>query len=229
MYPFLKKLFANSGCGTRTSKRRWQKSCLTSQLKSSSAPIMPKDLWCSHAVGSSSAPLLGSTAAEGSSKIGRTSTTRRSHSYASPQSASCSENFVIPLDVPGRTLRGIPSKRRLRNRTLPSNRWWKAYTVAQMQHPAQVLRAQPMKPPTVSIFRDCHEEAISVAVASTALAVPAWRRPRRRCVSAGLQGASVRIGLRLDWGLFSEVSQNIAGPLRTARPPTSRPASPSLP
>src|SRR6202042_796120 len=89
----------------RTSKRRWQNSCLTSQLKSSSAPIMPKDLWCCHAVGSSSAPLLGSTAAESSAKIGRTSTARRSPSYASPQSASCSENFVIPLDVPGRTLR----------------------------------------------------------------------------------------------------------------------------
>ena len=51
--------------------------------------------------------MLGSTAAEGSSKIGRTSTARRSRSYASPQSASCSENFVIPLDVPGQTLRDL--------------------------------------------------------------------------------------------------------------------------
>ena len=48
---------------------------------------------------SSSAPLLGSTAAEGSSKIGRTSTARRSRSYASPQSASA-QNFVIPLKFP---------------------------------------------------------------------------------------------------------------------------------
>src|SRR5271157_2354985 len=33
----------------------------TSKLKSSSAPIRPQDLWCFHAAGSWSAPLLGST------------------------------------------------------------------------------------------------------------------------------------------------------------------------
>ena len=38
-------------------------------------------------------------------KIGRTSIERRWLSCASPQSASCSENFVIPLNVPGQTLR----------------------------------------------------------------------------------------------------------------------------
>src|SRR5437660_6382847 len=65
---------------------------------------MPKDLWCSRAVGSWSAPLLGSTAAEDLPRIGRTSIARRSHSCASLQSASCSENFVIRLDVPGQTL-----------------------------------------------------------------------------------------------------------------------------
>ena len=75
------------------------------KLKSSSTPITPKDLWCAHAVGSSSAPLLGSTAAEGLPRIGKTSIARRWHSCASPQSASCSENFVIPFDVPGQTLR----------------------------------------------------------------------------------------------------------------------------
>ena len=32
---------------------------------------------------------------------------RRSRSYASPQSASCSENFVIPLDVPGRNFMSV--------------------------------------------------------------------------------------------------------------------------
>src|SRR6266480_4249545 len=55
-------------------------------------------------VGWSSEPLLGSTDADGLPKIGRISITRRSHSCASHPSASCSENFVIPLDVPGRTL-----------------------------------------------------------------------------------------------------------------------------
>src|SRR5947209_14056775 len=89
----------------RTFKRPWRRSCLNSKLKSSSAPIGPKDSWCFHAVGSSSAPLLGSTAAEGLPRIGRTSIARRSLSCASPQFASCSENFVIPPDVFGQTLK----------------------------------------------------------------------------------------------------------------------------
>src|SRR5262249_43874680 len=57
----------------RTFKRPWRRSCHSSKLKSSSAPIGRKDSWCFHAVGSSNAPLLGSTAAEGLQRIGRTS------------------------------------------------------------------------------------------------------------------------------------------------------------
>ena len=41
---------------------------------------------------------------EGSPKTGRTSIARRSHSFASHQSASCSENFAIQPDVSGQTL-----------------------------------------------------------------------------------------------------------------------------
>src|SRR5262245_10728608 len=89
----------------RTFKRPWGRSCLSSKLKSSSAPIGRKDSWCFHAVGSSNAPLLGSTAAEGLPRIGRTSIATRWRSCALPQSASCSENFVIPPDVFGQTLR----------------------------------------------------------------------------------------------------------------------------
>src|SRR5260221_4233825 len=73
-------------------------------MKSSSAPIGRKDSWCFHAVGSSNAPLLGSTAAEGLPRIGRTSIATRWRSCGLPQSASCSENFVIPPDVFGQTL-----------------------------------------------------------------------------------------------------------------------------
>src|SRR6266700_33917 len=89
----------------RTFKRPWRRSCLSSKLKSSSAPIGRKDSWCFHAVGSSNAPLLGSTAAEGLPRIGRTSIATRWRSCGLPQSASCSENFVIPPDVFGQTLR----------------------------------------------------------------------------------------------------------------------------
>src|SRR6266496_2348902 len=91
----------------RTFKRPWRRSCLTSKLKSSSAPITRKDSWCFHAVGSSNAPLLGSTAAEGLPRIGRTSIATRWRSCGLPQSASCSENSVIPPDVSGQTLRNL--------------------------------------------------------------------------------------------------------------------------
>src|SRR5262249_24895636 len=88
----------------RTFKKPWQRPCLSSKLKSSSAPIGREDSWCFHAVGSSNAPLLGSTAAEGLPRIGRTSIATHWRSCGLPQSASCSENFVIPPDVFGQTL-----------------------------------------------------------------------------------------------------------------------------
>src|SRR6516164_3777879 len=91
----------------RTFKRPWRRSCLSSKLKSSSAPIGRKDSWCFHAVGSSNAPLLGSTAAEGLPRIGRTSIATRWRSCGLPQSASCCENFVIPPDVFGQTLTNL--------------------------------------------------------------------------------------------------------------------------
>src|SRR6516164_2251064 len=94
----------------RTFKRPWRRSCLSSKLKSSSAPIGRKDSWCFHAVGSSNAPLLGSTAAEGLPRIGRTSIATHWRSCGLPQSALCSENFVIPPDVFGQTLKLRTSK-----------------------------------------------------------------------------------------------------------------------
>src|SRR5262245_2935155 len=103
----------------RTFKRPWRGSCHSSKLKSSSAPIGRKDSWCFHGVGSSNAPLLGSTAAEGLQRIGRTSIATRWRFCGLPQSASCSENFVIPPDVFGQTLKeslvDLPKPRRSPN------------------------------------------------------------------------------------------------------------------
>src|ERR1700726_4092522 len=90
----------------RISTRHSQKPCPTSKLRSSGAPIKSKaSPFCPNA-GSSSARLRGSTAAEGSPKIGKTSIARRSHSCALLQSASCSENSAIPANVSGQTLTG---------------------------------------------------------------------------------------------------------------------------
>ena len=61
--------------------------------------------------GSSSAQSPGSTAVAGSPGTGKTSTTTHSPSSASPPSASCSENSVIPHEVSGRTLRSLLSPR----------------------------------------------------------------------------------------------------------------------
>jgi hypothetical protein len=87
------------------STTRSKKSCLTCERRSSSARIRPKDSWCCPSAGSLSVRWRGSTAAADSPRIGRTSIVPRSHFCASPQSGSCSENFVILTDVSGQTLR----------------------------------------------------------------------------------------------------------------------------
>src|SRR5258708_25020763 len=79
----------------RNLRKRLQKFCRISTLKSSNAPIGSAGLWSCPNAGSSSAPSHGSIAADGSPRIGRTSTERRSRSCASHQSASCSENSAI--------------------------------------------------------------------------------------------------------------------------------------
>ena len=66
--------------------------------------IRSADLWSCPNAGSSSRSIACLIAAEGSPKIGRTSTERRSRSCASPQSASCSENSAIRPEVSGQTL-----------------------------------------------------------------------------------------------------------------------------
>src|SRR5436190_13137455 len=89
----------------RSSTITWQECCPTSKPKSSGAPIRPKDSSYCPGAGSLNAPSPGSTAVEDLPRTGRTSIARASHSCALPQSASCCENSVIPLDVLGQTLR----------------------------------------------------------------------------------------------------------------------------
>src|ERR1035437_3755387 len=104
-FHFRKRSLPTAGIKDRNLRKRLQKFFRISMLKSSNVPIGSKDLWFCPNAGSSSAPSLGSIAAEDSPRIGRTSTARRSRSCASPQSASCSENSVINAEVSGRTLK----------------------------------------------------------------------------------------------------------------------------
>src|SRR4029077_1651906 len=87
----------------RNSTTRCERYCHTSKRRSSSVQIK-RDLRYCPSAGSSSVLSPGSTAAEGSPRIGRTSIAKRSYSCASPQSASCSENSAIPSDLSGQTL-----------------------------------------------------------------------------------------------------------------------------
>src|SRR6476620_11805565 len=73
--------------------------------RSSSVLITQKDLSSSRSAGWSNERSHGSGDAGVSPKIGRISTERRSHFCASLQSGSCSENYVIPHDLSGQTLR----------------------------------------------------------------------------------------------------------------------------
>src|SRR5450432_319800 len=75
------------------------------------SPESAADLWSCQNAGSSSAPLPGSIAAAAWPRIGSASTEKRSRSCASPQSASCSESYVIRPEVSGRTLSDLIADR----------------------------------------------------------------------------------------------------------------------
>src|SRR5258705_4661317 len=91
----------------QNSPPRWQKFCRISTFKSSSDPTAQSASRSYRNDGSSSEPSPGSIAAEDLPKIGKISTARRSHSCASPQFASCSENYAIRPQLSGQTLRKI--------------------------------------------------------------------------------------------------------------------------
>src|SRR5271167_4800043 len=83
--------------------------------RSSSDRIKPQASSHCPSAGSSNAPSLGSAAADAWLRTGNASTTRPSPSCASPPSASCCENYAIPHDVLGQTLRRLIFGYQLRN------------------------------------------------------------------------------------------------------------------
>src|SRR5580704_2450802 len=89
----------------RSSRARGNGFWRASTSRSSSGRVKPQASSRCPSAGSSSAHSLGSAAADDWPRTGNASTTRRSPSSASPPSASCCENCVIPNDVLGQTLR----------------------------------------------------------------------------------------------------------------------------
>src|ERR1700687_4376765 len=121
-FPFCRRCSPTAVIKDQNSRKRLQKFYRISTLKSSNVPIRSADLWSCPNAGSSSAPSRGSIAAEGSPRIGRISTERRSRSCALPQSASCSENSAIRREVSGRTLRFVEQNDRTNHEYLLGSR-----------------------------------------------------------------------------------------------------------
>src|SRR6266478_6405661 len=129
-FPSWKSSSLTAAIKDRNSPTRWQKFFPLSTLKSSGDPT-PQSASRSYLnAGSSNAPSLGSIAAGGSPRIGRTSIARRLHSCASLQFASCSENSVIRPKVSGQTPREEDSSPRRPKR-------WRQFPTAVEIYPAQ--------------------------------------------------------------------------------------------
>ena len=115
MFPFLKTLFADGGYQGPQFARALAKvlphldvEIVKRSDRVSGFVVLPKRWIVERSIASAS------TAADGSPRIGRTSTERRSRSCASHQSASCSENSAIQLKSPDKLLarlRFLPFRR----------------------------------------------------------------------------------------------------------------------
>jgi transposase len=104
MYPFLQALFADAGYQGRQFHSALKKILPHLRTQIVKRSDQAKGFVVLPSAGSLSARWRGSTAAVDSPRIGRTSIAQRSRFCASPQSGSCSENFVILTDVFGQTL-----------------------------------------------------------------------------------------------------------------------------
>ena len=107
MFPFFQKLFADGGYQGPEFSTALAKVRPHLNVEIVKRSDQAKGFVVLHA-GLSSARLLGSIAAEGSPRIGRTAIERRSRSCNSPQFGSCFENFVIRPKVSGQTLSALP-------------------------------------------------------------------------------------------------------------------------
>src|SRR5262249_10594096 len=189
MYPSCKRCSLTPAIRDRNSTTRCERSCLTSKRRSSSVQIR-SDLRCCPSAGSSSVPSPGSTVAEGSPKIGRTSIAKRSHSCASPQSASCSENSAIPSDLSGQTLSLTESESRGQRRgessiwqdsrfsdgeaemDLPRSNDGNARFLAYVEGLTSVIghtdRAKPLRDYCLGLMMPCERKSVEPMAAITA-------------------------------------------------------------
>jgi hypothetical protein len=105
LYPFLLKLYADSGYQGAKFQNGLKAVCGHVNLEIVKRSDLHNLSSC-HNDGSSSAPSVGSTAVDGSPRIGSASTEMRSRSCAGPPSALCSENSANAQDDPGWTHMG---------------------------------------------------------------------------------------------------------------------------
>jgi hypothetical protein len=105
LHPFLLKLYADGGYQGPEFQRAVAKILRQVNIEIVKRSDQAKGFVVLPNAGSSNAPSLGSTGAAGWPRTGKTSTTPRSPSSASPPSACCSENSATTHKVFGRTLR----------------------------------------------------------------------------------------------------------------------------
>ena len=105
VFPFLLKLYADGGYQGPEFQSAMKRILARVNVEIVKRSDQAKASSLCPSAGSSNEPSLGSAAADDWPRTGNASTARRSPSCASPPSASCCENYAIPHDVLGQTLR----------------------------------------------------------------------------------------------------------------------------
>src|SRR5258708_30659852 len=105
----------------RSFRRRCSEQWRRSTLKSSSDPTASEGSSFYQGAGLLRGLSRGSIAVADWRKTGSVSAERLSHSYGSPQSASCCESYAFKRDVRGQTLRGDRPARHTPTRPIPNH------------------------------------------------------------------------------------------------------------